>query len=273
MARTVSSDTLPEASIFTGPRVCAVECDRRCACRPELNSSNRMISGRAARASANSASDSTSTSTGNVRGRAARSGDGARQRARGGDVVLLDEDHVVEADAMILRAAAPYGVFLRGAQAGQRFARVEDDAARAGYGVDESACCGRGRRQELQEVERRALAREHRARRSRDLENDLVGRDPVAVVGVPAEFDVGVEVAEGSFRPRGGRREPRASRVMTRPRTCLRGRDELRGDVAAADVLAKRGGDLAVEIGWDCQHTRIAYTRQRPGSLRASRRH
>ena len=38
--------------------------------------------------------------------------------ARGGDVVVLDEDAVIEAEAMVEAAADAHGVFLDGAQIG-----------------------------------------------------------------------------------------------------------------------------------------------------------
>ena len=82
---------------------------------------------------------STSTSTGmpgEVR-RAVR--DRAANRSGGDDVVFLDEHHVVQAEAMVLRAAAARGVFLREAQAGQRLARVEDAAAGARHGIHVAA--------------------------------------------------------------------------------------------------------------------------------------
>ena len=69
----------------------------------------------------------------------ARRGDGAADRAGGDDVVLLDEHHVVEPEAMVLRAAAARGVFLREPQAGQRLARIENAAAGAGDRFDVAA--------------------------------------------------------------------------------------------------------------------------------------
>ena len=66
----------------------------------------------------------------------ARRGDGRGDRAGRDDVVLLDQHHVVQTQAMVLRAAAARGVFLRQPQSGQRLARVEDAAAGAGDGFD-----------------------------------------------------------------------------------------------------------------------------------------
>jgi len=75
----------------------------------------------------------------------ARRGDSARQGASRGDVVFLDEGHVVKPDPVVLSAAATDGVLLRGAQTGKCLTGIDDDAARAGYGIYETTRfrCGR----------------------------------------------------------------------------------------------------------------------------------
>jgi len=45
---------------------------------------------------------------------------------RGGDMVVLDQDRIVEPEAVIDAAADPHGVFLHGAQAGHGLARAAD---------------------------------------------------------------------------------------------------------------------------------------------------
>ena len=57
----------------------------------------------------------------------------ARDTAGNRDVVVLDQDGIVEAEAMVDAAAAAHGVFLERAQARRRLARVAD--ARLGAGV------------------------------------------------------------------------------------------------------------------------------------------
>ena len=47
-----------------------------------------------------------------------------------GQMIVLDEDHVEQAEAMIFSAAAGDGVFLKPPPAGRRFARVQDLRAR-----------------------------------------------------------------------------------------------------------------------------------------------
>jgi len=101
----------------------------------------------------------------------------------------------------------------------------------------------------LQEVERRSFACEHRARGSRDFKNDLVGRQPRAFAGAPVEFDVGVEAVEGSLHP-GAAAEYRCFARHDPAPHGLRGGDELRRDIAAAEVLAEGCADLGLEIDW-----------------------
>ena len=49
----------------------------------------------------------------------------ARERARRGDMVFLDQHRVEQSNAVIAAATAAHGVFLRDAKTRQRFARVE----------------------------------------------------------------------------------------------------------------------------------------------------
>ena len=71
-------------------------------------------------------------------GKGARLPDRGADRAGDGDVVVLDEDRVVEAEAVIGAAAAADGVFLEGAKAGRRLARIADPGVRVGDAGDEA---------------------------------------------------------------------------------------------------------------------------------------
>ena len=53
-------------------------------------------------------------------------GEDGGQAAAEGDVVVLDEDAVLEVEAVIGAAAAADGIFVEGAQAGDGFAGVEE---------------------------------------------------------------------------------------------------------------------------------------------------
>src|SRR5438067_2204507 len=57
-------------------------------------------------------------------------------QAEGGEVIVLDEDAVEEADAVVVAAAAAHGVFLQESPTGQGLAGVEDLALQPGDGLD-----------------------------------------------------------------------------------------------------------------------------------------
>ena len=77
-------------------------------------------------------------------------------------VVVLDEDGIVEAEAVVGAAAAAHGVFLQHAQRGRGLARVEHRDAPAS-GVDESRGQRGDTRQPLQDIEGGTFGREERA--------------------------------------------------------------------------------------------------------------
>ena len=81
-----------------------------------------------------------------------------------GDMVVLDEEGVVEAEAMVHRAAAAHRIFLEGAQARRRLARAAD--LRIGMGDERHIFRRQGRdaRQAAHEVERDAFGGEDGAR-------------------------------------------------------------------------------------------------------------
>ncbi len=93
-------------------------------------------------------------------------GDGLADAAGRGDVVFLDQDAVVEADAMVDAAAEYHRVLLRIAQAGQGFARVDHLGAGAGHRIDIAAHRAGGAGKGLQEIQRGAFAGENGACRT-----------------------------------------------------------------------------------------------------------
>ena len=68
---------------------------------------------------------------------ASRCGDGRADAAGYGDVIVLDQDGVVEAVAVVGAAAAPHGVFLEGPLAGNRLPRAADARLRVRHPIDE----------------------------------------------------------------------------------------------------------------------------------------
>ena len=83
---------------------------------------------------------------------------GFGNRAGRGDVVLLDQERVVQAEAVIVTAAAAYRVLLRAAQSGNGLAGIQYPRGQTLQPAGVSVRLGRGAGQRLQEVERGALA-------------------------------------------------------------------------------------------------------------------
>ena len=85
-------------------------------------------------------------------------------------MVVLDQDGVIQAEAVVRAAAAAHGVFLQRSPSGRRLARVHDPH-RGNSGilrqpprpVREAAGLGRDARKPLEKIERRALRRQDAA--------------------------------------------------------------------------------------------------------------
>ena len=90
-----------------------------------------------------------------------------------GEVVVLDEHHVEQAEAMVVSAAAGDGVFLKPPPAGRGFARVENSRRSAFDGLHEL----RGQRgnagKSLDKIQRHALGAQNRARRTGNVQQNV----------------------------------------------------------------------------------------------------
>ncbi len=110
-----------------------------------------------------------------------RGGESAGER----DMILLDQDRVVEAHAVVTPAAGGHRRLLERAQARRRLPGVEQ----LGLGPFELACVARGQRRDprqvAEQVERRALRREQRAGRAAG--EGYVGRHRVAPLALRRE--------------------------------------------------------------------------------------
>ena len=112
-----------------------------------------------------------------------RGGDGVRlfvtQR---GEVVVLDEHHVEQAQAMVVAAAAGDGVFLKPPPAGRGFARVENLRRRAFDGIDKLRGQGGHAGKPLDKIQRHALGAQNRARRAGNFQQSVAAVDVLAVL-------------------------------------------------------------------------------------------
>ncbi len=167
-----------------------------------------------------------------------------------GDVVLLDEHGVEQADAVILAAAAADGVLLREAQARQCLARIEDARARAGDDLDECARRRCGARERLEEVQRRALAGDDAARRPAKLADDGVRRYRSAVRGAPVDGDSRIQLPKRLVEPRAAAQCRGLARDDARDRARV-GRDQLRREIAVAEIFRDRAAHDSCDIRWE----------------------
>jgi len=173
-----------------------------------------------------------------------------------GDVVFLDQDAVVEPDALVLSAARAHRVFFGQAQAGQRLAGVEDGGARAGDGCDVRPGRRRHGRQGLQEIQRRPLGGEQCPGAALDLDQQVARCDRIALVHLPVEAAGRVQRAEAGVEPG----PPGNHRRLARDDAGmggLRGRKEAGGQVAAADVFRQR----ARYVGFHGRQQQIGHRR------------
>src|SRR6202008_2906965 len=156
---------------------------------------------------------------------------------------LLDQHLIVETHAVVLRTAAAHRVLLRGAQARHGLARIEDPALGAGDRIDEAPRHRGGSREQRQEVQRSALAAEHRARWARNAEDDLLRRDAIAIGGLPVELYLRVELPEGLLDPGASAEHGGLARDAAAAHA-LRRRHEACRHISAAEVLSQRSLDL-----------------------------
>ena len=165
-----------------------------------------------------------------------------------GDVVFLDQHHVVQADAVIAAAAAAHRVLLRASAAPEWSCGYPG----SGSAVPATACHvavrdARGAGQQLQKIERRALAgQDARARPVSSHRMDWPGRCAPSS-NAPADPHAGIELPEGLLEP--GRaaqyRRLAAQHLRMSP---LSGRDQPSGDVARPDVFAQRARHLLGQV-------------------------
>ena len=209
-----------------------------------LSSSSRGAP--AASASSISAASRTSTASGRS-GRAAR----ARRTASptppaSAAVVLLDQDEVVQAGAVVHAAAVGDRALLEAAQAGRRLARVEQlSRSRRPSAIARTTCAVAVATpgEPAEEVERGALGGQQRAGGALDAQHRRRRLAPLALRAEPLDRRVRVEPEEHRL----GDVEPRdhARRLLRDRGDAARGRVDgrLDGHVAGADVLRQRAVD------------------------------
>lgn len=161
-------------------------------------------------------------------------------------MVFLNQEGVVEADAVVLAAAADYRVFLASAQAGQGFTGVQDGDVAAGHGIGVAAGSGGGAHEGLQEVQGGAFTGENFSGVTAQAAKGGIRLESVAILHMP--FNVyfaqlpehfigpGSAAHNGVFAGNDG-----GSAAAVRV-------DELGGDIAIADIFFQSKGRIAGDV-------------------------
>lgn len=171
-------------------------------------------------------------------------GDGVGQfGGEGGEVIVLDENHVPETDTVILATAAGDGVFLEGAPAGGGFPGVEDAGGGSPDGGDETVCgCGDAR-EVLDEIEGGAFGGQEGAGGTFDDQGGLAGGEVCAVSDAVGELDLGGNLGEGRDGEWGTSENKGFAGAQDRAGAGIGGDAGESGDIARPDVLAQGADD------------------------------
>ena len=175
---------------------------------------------------------------------AAHAPDRLGDAAGDGDMIVLDERRIVEAEAMVDPAARPHRVFLERTQERRRLARAHD----ARLGMRDRRDEPRGRAgdaaEPAHEIERHALGRQHASRGPLDRRHLCAARDARAVGDDRGEADRRVHEAKGERGCVEAGDDACLSRRHHGLGDAIGGRDGVGGDVAgAAEVLDERLAD------------------------------
>lgn len=116
-------------------------------------------------------------------------------------MVFLDQEGVVQADAVVVAAAAGHRIFLGGAQAGDGFAGIQQLHACSldDVGITATNRCGAGQR--LQEIQCATFTREQAAGLALQFKQHLIRLGQAAILYVPGDDGGGVDLAKDFVDP------------------------------------------------------------------------
>ena len=215
-----------------------------------VNSSSMITSGRAASAARKSSSVSTSTSTGTPGTCRARSGHGRGDAAGGDDVVLLDEHHVVQAEAddcgrprSARRTSGPGadpGRVLRVSRIRQEVPATAATYSRVTVAVPDRVC--------TKFNAQRSPVRMARAGPCISQITALAANS-VAVMALPLDVNRGVQLPESLRQPGAATKH----HVLARDEGGMghrAGGTSAAVHITRADVFGQRAGDLIMNVRW-----------------------
>src|ERR1035438_85830 len=189
-----------------------------------------------------------------------------------GDVVVLDQDGIVEAHAVVHNAPSESGGFFESTQSGGGFAGVEDLAARALDGGGEVAGGGGYAAEALQEIEGDAFAGEQGARRAADGGDDVAIGAAVAILLEDVELiDAAAQLVDFPEQADAGESERLAGEEASGGAAGCRNAGDA-GDVAGADVFFEgEADDFGHEDSASCGEKRVRSEERRVGKECRSR--
>ncbi len=176
-------------------------------------------------------------------------GDGiGRFIAQGGEMVVLDEDHVIEAMAVISATAAGDGIFLKAPPPGSGFTDVEDFCVCASDGFDELGRQRGDAGEALDKIKGGAFGGEQGAGGPGNFKEDLAVLEGFAVGGDAVDLDGGGKFVKGHFGEGETGDDERLAGFHHRLRGGVFGNSGESGGVAVADVLGKGELDSAADF-------------------------
>lgn len=166
------------------------------------------------------------------------------------EMVVLDQDQVVEAEAVVVSAATTYGVLFELPPPGCGLARVEDPRAGAGHRTYEAGRQRGNAGKALHEVQCDPFGRQQGPGRPFDLQEHRARLETLAIPGAGSDSNRATPLPErfdGQRQPRHDQRLPRAhDGARARP-----GRDQRqRGGIATPDVLAEGVANEPAHLPW-----------------------
>ena len=160
-----------------------------------------------------------------------------------GEMVVLGQHAVVEAEAVVGAAAGADGEALEFAESGSGLAGVEDDGACSSHGVDEVTGQGGDAAETLEEIERGAFGGEKGAGGAGGGEDEVTGSEDVAVVFAEGNFDGGIDLAEDFSSDFGAGEDGVFLGDDAGRRMVVGGNEAFRRDIAGAEVFGEGAGD------------------------------
>ena len=243
--RRVSGVTRPEASVMARPSTSATASARCAGAHIVEQHGVRALRQRFGSWSSESTSISILTRWPTLaRARAQR----RRDAAGDGDVIVLDQHRVIEAEAVIAAAAGAHRIFLQRAQARRRLARADDLRLVPATACDEARGRGGDAAEMAEKIQRDALGRQDAARRAGDVAMRSPGATAAPSVRSTRKRDARIDQLEGEPREiePGDDARPaarRARRVASAPAGTTASRREVAG--AARDLRAAQRGPAA----------------------------